>query len=674
MKTDNSLTHPFETTPFDQIKVEHYKPAIEKGIQITKSHIEKIKSLKDDPSFENTILALETASEELDRFVTLFYVVYSAHATEQHQKLAPQIATLLATLQNDITLDEILFKKIKSVHDKRKSLQLTQEESELLNNAYKSFTRNGSLLNKADKEKLRAIDQNLAKLIPQYSENVLAATNAFELHIEDKKELEGLPETAQEAAAELAKSKDKEGWVFNLQAPSLLPVLDFSKNRELRKKIWIALATRCCEEPYNNKDIIKNIITLRNKRARLLGYTSHAEYVLSDRMAESPQRVNTFLEELLTPSRIAIKKELAEIREYAKAHEGFEDIMGWDLRYLMESLRKEKYAYDEETLRSYFELESVYKGAFYLASKLYKIEFKEVQNIPLYHDEVKVFEVHDLQKNRHLGLLYMDFFPRETKRDGAWMTNIIQQGLYKKSIKRPHIGIVMNFTRPTETKPSLLTFNEVRTLFHEFGHALHGLLTQCTYRSISGTNVYWDFVELPSQFMENWILEKDVLDLFAKHYKTKEPLPMDLFKKVKASAQFMAGYQSLRQLSFATLDMSWHTTDPDKIQDVEDFEQSVMDNFRLTPHYAGAIQSCSFSHIFAGGYSAGYYSYKWAEVLDADAFEYFKENGLFNEKIALSFKTNILERGGSENPMTLYKRFRGQEPDPKALLRRDGLI
>lgn len=672
MNTDNPLIKPFETTPFDKIKIEHYKPAIDEGIKIAKSNIEKIKSLKDKPNFENTILALETASEDLDRSVSIFYVIYGVHATEEHQKLAPQISAQLAAFSNDITLDEILFEKVKLVYDKRETFNT--EESELLNKTYKSFTRNGAVLNKTDKEQLRAIDQNLAQLIPQYSENVLGATNAFELHITDEKELEGLPETSREAAAQLAKSKNKVGWMFSLQAPSLLPVLSFSKNRKLRKKLWIAFATRCCDGSYNNKKIIKNIVTLRNKRAKLLGYKSHAEYVLADRMAESPQKVNTFLEKLLVPSRSAVKRELSEIKEYAKAHEGFEDIMGWDLKYLMESLKKEKYAYDEETLRSYFELERVYKGAFDLASKLYKIEFKEVQNVPIYHDEVKVFDVHDTQRDKHLGLLYMDFFPRETKRDGAWMTDIIQQGLYKNSVKRPHIGIVMNFTRPTESKPSLLTFNEVRTLFHEFGHALHGLLTQCTYRSISGTSVYWDFVELPSQFMENWVLEKEVLDVFAKHYETGEPLPTDLFNKVKESAQFMAGYQSLRQLSFATLDMNWHTTDPDKIEDVEGFEKSVMDNFKVTPHYEGATQSCSFSHIFAGGYSAGYYSYKWAEVLDADAFEHFKENGLFNEKIAMSFKTNVLEKGGSEHPMTLYKRFRGKEPDPNALLRRDGLL
>lgn len=665
--------HHHEAFPFHEIKVEHFIPAIETGIVLAKQNIEKIKNNPEAPNFVNTIEALETASDELDRATNTYYVLFAAEASKELQALAPQVGQLHSQFSSDISLDPILFKRIKAVFDNRKNEQLNTEQERILEKLYKSFVRNGALLDDDRKSQLRKIDQELAVLGPKFAENTLSATNAYELHIENVEDVKGVPETALEAAAEEAEKRGKKGWVFTLQYPSYSPLVTYADNPEIRHKIWSGANARNYGDAYDNQDLVKKIATLRHQRALLLGFNSHADYTLEERMALSVDRVRSFLDRLLQVSRPAALRELEEL-EGLKKSEGHKDSLNpWDLSYYIEKLRKQKYELDQEELRKYFELQSVYNGAFKLAQKLYDLTFEPVDNVPVYHPDVVVYEVRDSKTHDYVGLFYMDFFPRETKKSGAWMTEIQGQGLWGQEVKRPHIGIVMNFTKPTKTKPSLLTFDEVSTFFHEFGHALHGLISKCRYRSVAGTNVYWDFVELPSQFMENWILEREVLDLFAAHYETKEPLPEDLYRKLKDSSKFMAGYYCLRQVRFGLLDMAWHAADPSGVLDVQSFENKATEPTRLLKHENNHI-SVGFNHVFAGGYSAGYYSYKWAEVLDADAFEYFKENGLFNGDVAKKFKENILMRGGSEHPMDLYKRFRGREPDPDALLRRDGLI
>ncbi len=660
--------------PFDQIKPEHFIPAIKSGIEEAKQNIEKIKSNSAKPDFTNTIVALETSSEHLDIAIGTYFVLFSAEAPQELQALAAEISQLHSAFASDISLDETLFNRVKTVYETIDKKALTPEQFQLLDKSYKSFARNGALLKGQDKEALRQIDQELATLTPKFSENVLAATNAFELLIDKESQLKGLPEDAKQAAAELAEKKGHPGkWMFSLQAPSYIPAVTYIDDSQIRKQITEAMAFKNFKDKFDNSEVVMNLIKLKHKRANLLGYKTHADYVLEERMAHTPIKVNTFLERLLKFSKPAALKDLSELEAIKKSTGSKEPLQRWDLSYYTEKLKMQKYDFDEEELRPYFELEKVYQGAFKLVGKLYGLSFSKVPDVPVYHNEVEVFEVKDKQ-GEHVGLFYMDFFPRETKRGGAWMTDFMAQGLFKGKIIRPHIGIVMNFTRPTKTKPSLLNFDEVSTFFHEFGHALHGLLSKCTYRSVAGTNVYWDFVELPSQFMENWVLEKEVLDLFAVHYQTGAKLPDDLYKKLKASSKFMAGYNSIRQLNFSILDMKWHSTDPSTIKDVESFEIASTQETQIMPRIPGSNASVSFSHIFGGGYSAGYYSYKWAEVLDADAFEYFKENGLFSEAVAKKFKENILERGGTEHPMELYKKFRGREPDPDSLLRRDGLI
>lgn len=665
--------HRHEAFPFHEIKVEHFIPAIETGISIAKQNIEKIKSNPESPNFINTIEALEIASDDLDRATNTYYVLFAAEAPKELQALAPQVGQLHSQFASDISLDPVLFKRIKTVFDSRKSEQLNTEQDRILEKLYKSFVRNGALLDDDKKSQLRKIDQELAVLGPKFAENTLAATNAYELLLENSEDVKGVPETALEAAAEEAEKRGKKGWVFTLQHPSYLPLVTYADKSEIRHKIWSAANGKNYGDAYDNQDLVKKIATLRHQRAQLLGFATHADYTLEERMALSVDRVRSFLDRLLQVGRPAALRELEELEALKKAEGHSDSLNPWDLSYYIEKLRKKKYELDQEELRKYFELQSVYNGAFKLANKLYDLTFEPVDNVPVYHPDVIVYEVRDSKTREYIGLFYMDFFPRDTKKSGAWMTEIQGQGLWGQEIKRPHIGIVMNFTKPTKTKPSLLTFDEVSTFFHEFGHALHGLISKCRYRSIAGTNVYWDFVELPSQFMENWILEREVLDLFAAHYETKEPLPDDLYRKLKDSSKFMAGYYCLRQVRFGLLDMAWHAANPSNVTDVQDFENKATAATRLLKNENNHI-SVGFNHVFAGGYSAGYYSYKWAEVLDADAFEYFKENGLFNGDVAKKFKESILMRGGSEHPMDLYKRFRGREPDPDALLRRDGLI
>ncbi|WII72847.1 M3 family metallopeptidase [Bdellovibrio sp. 22V] len=679
MNATNPLLKPFtnkdQAVPFDQIKVEHYLPALDEAIKIAKDKVAKIKSNPATPDFENTIVALEAASELPDKISLIYGNLEVAHADEALQALAKEIYPKLTAFASDVSLDDEIFKRVKTVYDNRATMNLNKEQTRLLEKTYLSFTRNGALLSADDKEKLRQIDQELSVLGPKFSENVLKATNAFEMVLDKKEDVDGLPEGILEGAAAMAEAKGHKGkWLFNLQIPSYLPFMTYAKNRALREKMWKAYSSRAFKGEFDNQNTVLKIVELRAKRAKLLGFSTHADFVLAERMAKSPQTVTEFLHKLLQASKTAGQKDVAELADFAKKIDGLADLKPWDIAYYSEKLKEEKYAFNEEDLRPYFKLENVVEGVFAHAKKLYGLTFKENKDIPVYHPEVKAYEIYEEKSGKYMGLFYTDFFPRETKKGGAWMTQFRGQGLIEGDMKRPHVSIVCNFTKPTPTKPSLLTYDEVRTLFHEFGHALHGMLSECTYPSLSGTNVYWDFVELPSQIMENWAGEKEGLDLFARHYETNETMPASLIEKLKASQKFQAGYMSCRQLQFGMMDMAWHSTDPATIKDVDAFEEKATAETRLFPKVEGSNNSCSFSHIFAGGYSAGYYSYKWAEVLDADAFEYFKEKGLFNQEVAQKFKENILSRGGTEHPMDLYKKFRGREPDPNALLRRDGLI
>jgi len=679
MTTQNPLLEKFvlkdQAVPFDLIKTEHFLPALDEAIKQAQTNIEAIKKNKAEPSFENTIVTLETCSELVERVVGIYGNLESSHATDAHRALAKDIYPKATAFSSDLSLDEEIFRKVKVVYDKRNSLDLNKEQAKLLEKTYLSFTRNGALLENEGKEKLRAMDQELSVLGPKYSENVLKATNNFEMLLDKKSDLEGLPEGVIEAAAHMAESKGHKGqWLFNLQMPSYLPFLTYSKNRALREKMWRASNSRAFNDTFDNQDNVKKIVTLRHQRAQLLGFKTHADFVLAERMAKDPATVKEFLTKLLEPSKGAAQRDFNEVVAFAKETDGLSEIQSWDFSYYSEKLKEKKYAFNEEDLRPYFKLENVVEGVFEHARRLYGLVFKESKTIPAYHPEVKIYEVFEEKTGKYISLFYTDFFPRETKKGGAWMTSFRDQGLLSGDVQRPHISIVCNFTKPTPTKPSLLSYDEVRTLFHEFGHALHGMLSDCTYRSLSGTNVYWDFVELPSQIMENWVGEKEGLDVFARHYETNAPIPADLVAKIKKASQFQSGWASLRQIQFGLLDMSWHSQDPSKITNVDEFEIAATLATRILPKIVGTNNSCSFSHIFAGGYSAGYYSYKWAEVLDADAFEFFKEQGLFNAEVAQKFKDNVLSRGGTEHPMDLYKKFRGREPDPQALLRRDGLI
>ncbi len=678
MTSDNSLlknfTTPDHSVPFDQIKVTDFIPALQAAIQEAKAHIELIKTNTAYPTFDNTILAIECCSERVDNIRSIFSNLEVAHATPELQALAKDFYPILSSFGSDISLDPIIFKKVQTVYENRSNQKISPEQNRLLEKTYNDLVRNGAMLTPENKERIRAIDQELSILGPQFSENVLKATNKFEMIIEKKSDLAGLPEGAVEAAMVAAEAKGHVGkWLFNLQAPSFIPFLTYAKTRSVREKMWRAYSSRAFRDEFDNQDNVKKIVQLRHDRAYILGFKTHADYVLAERMAKDTNTVNKFLKTLLTASKQAAQKDLDEVVKFGRDSESVMDFKPWDFGYFSEKLKEKKYSFNEEELRPYFQLEKVIEGVFEHARRLYGLTFQETKNVQPYHPEVKVYEIRDTL-NQYIGLFYTDFFPRETKKGGAWMTTFREQGMMYGAVQRPHVSIVCNFTKPTPSKPSLLSYNEVQTLFHEFGHALHGMLSTCTYRSIAGTNVYWDFVELPSQIMENWVAEKEGLDIFARHYQTGEPIPNDLMDKLKASQKYLAGWTSLRQVTFAMMDMTWHSTNPSQIKDVDAFEDLATSETRLMERISGTNSSCSFSHIFAGGYSAGYYSYKWAEVLDADAFEFFKEKGLFNPEVAESFRRNILSRGGTEHPMDLYKKFRGREPDPNALLRRDGLI
>ena len=674
----NPLLQPFNTphttSPFSKIENKHFKPAFKEAIAKAKAEIDMITEKSKEATFKNTIEALDFSGYTLDRLSSIFFNLNSAETNDKIQKIAQEVSPWLSEFSNDIRLNEKLFKRVKSVYDTRNNLDLTIEQSTLLDKKYKSFSRNGANLNDEDKIALREIDKNLSKLSLQFGENVLAETNAYQLHITEEHQLKGLPEGAKEAAKMVAKEKGLEGWVITLDYPSYIPFMTYADDRALREKLAKSFGARAFQNTKNdNQQIVLNIVKLRHQRANLLGYKTHAHFVLEERMAETPEKVLSFSNELLAKAKPAAKREFEQLSTFAKK-EGIDNIQKWDGAYYSEKLKKELFDLDQEALKPYFKLENVTEGVFMIAQKLFGLLFNEVNTIDKYHEEVKTYEVTNTSGD-FIAVFYADFFPRNGKRNGAWMTSYKSQWKADGENSRPHISIVCNFTKPTDSKPSLLTFNEVTTLFHEFGHALHGMLANTTYPSLSGTSVYWDFVELPSQLLENWCYEKEALDLFAKHYETHEPIPMELVQKIKDSSNFLEGMQTLRQLSFGLLDMQWHGAgDPTDIKNVKEFELKAFADTQLYPDVAENCMSTAFSHIFQGGYSSGYYSYKWAEVLDADAFEYFKENGIFNKEIAEKFAENVLSKGGTDKPMDLYKRFRGKKPNSDALLKRAGLL
>ncbi len=669
------FTTPFETVPFDQIKPQDFLPAIKEAIILAKKNIEDIKKNKEPESFANVVEALEFAGPEVDLISGIFFNLHSAETNDEIQAIAKDISPILTEYGNDISLDQELFLKIKKVWDSKEKFQLNAEQLMLLEKSYKSFVRNGALLNDQEKEVMRDISKQLSTLGLQFGDHILKETNDYLLLIENKSDLAGLPDDVIEAAAQTAKEKGHDGlWGFTLAYPSVIPFLTHASNRELRKKMYMANSTKGFKgDSLDNSEIVKSIAKLRFQKAKLLGYESHAHFVLEERMASNPKTVMSFIDNIVNHATAAAIVETDELKAYALKIDGIKDYQKWDNMYYAEKLKNEKFQVNDELLRPYFKLENVIDGVFQVAKKLYGLTFKQRNDIPVYHTDVKTYEVLD-EKNNHVAVFYADFHPRAGKRNGAWMTSFRGQKIVNNVNYRPHIAIVCNFTKPTPTKPSLLGFEEVTTLFHEFGHALHGMLANTQYETLSGTNVYWDFVELPSQILENWAYEKECLDLFAEHYETGEKIPADLIKKIKDSSSFLEGRATLRQLSFASVDMAWHAANPDKIQDIESFENSIMKHMDFLPTVAGTSISTAFSHIFAGGYSAGYYSYKWAEVLDADAFEFFKEEGIFNREVADKFREFVLSQGGSQHPMNLYVSFRGKEPNPEALLRRAGLV
>jgi peptidyl-dipeptidase Dcp len=664
---------PHGAYPFDVVSPQHFLPALEIAIESARRGLEDYKK-NPATDFHQVIVEKSNVTEQVDYVAGIFFNLHSAECSEELEKISPEMSEKLTRFGNDISLDPIIFAKIKACYDSRFNQGLSTEELMIIEKTYKSFVRNGALLADSEKDRMRTLDEKLAKLTLNFSQNVLKATNEYLLEIKDKKDLEGLPESLIEAASELAEKKGHAGsWCVSLDAPMVIPFLTYAKNRELRKKIFLANSSKAYGDKYDNQQILKEILELRAERAKILGFNTHADYVLEERMAMSPKKVMDFLEELFIKAKPHAQREFQKIQQLAQEIDGITDLQRYDSAYYSEILKKRELDFDDEMLRPYFKLENVVDGIFKVANKLYGLTFSEVSNIPKYHEDVRTFEVHDEDSGAFVGLFYTDFFPRPTKRAGAWMAGIKEQGMYQGKIERPHIMIVCNFTKPTKSRPSLLNLDEVLTLYHEFGHALHGLLSNVKYRDLSGTNVYWDFVELPSQIMENWVTEKECLDLFATHYETGEKIPDHLIEKIKSSGKFLEGLATLRQLSFSFLDMAYHTTDPSKISDISTFEADTLDRINLFPKIQGTIISTAFSHIFAGGYSAGYYSYKWAEVLDADAFELFQTSGIFNREVASKFREFILEKGGTEHPMSLYQKFRGQQPDVGALLRRAGL-
>ena len=670
--SENQTLH--GTMPFHLIKTEHYEPAILKGMEIHNQEIEAIINQTDAPTFANTIVALEKSGALLNQVSTVFGNLLSAETNDEMQAIAERIMPQLSEHSNNITLNEKLFARIKAVYDTTDKEQLGKEEQMLLQNTYDGFIRSGANLTPEQKERFRQISAEMSVLTLRFSQNNLKETNAYELALQAD-QLDGLPESALHAYAQTAQEKGKEGHIVTLQAPSFVPFMKYSQHRELREQLFMAYNTQCTHDnEYNNMEIVKKLVNLRLERAQLLGFQTAADYVLTRRMAEKSENVYKLLNQLLEAYTPTAHKEVEEVQALAKELEGEDfQLMPWDWAYYSEKLKEKKFNLNEEALRPYFELNNVISGVFGLATRLYGITFQENKEIPVYHPDVTAYEVFD-KDGSFLAVLYADFHPRAGKRSGAWMTSYKEQWKDENGNSRPHISVVMNFTKPSGDKPALLSFGEVNTFLHEFGHALHGMFANTTYQSLSGTNVYWDFVELPSQIMENFAIEKDFLNTFAKHYETGENIPEELIQRLVDASNFNVAYACLRQLSFGLLDMAWYTRTEPFEGDVRSYEKQAWSQTQILPSCKETCMTVQFSHIMAGGYSAGYYSYKWAEVLDADAFSLFQEKGIFNPEVANSFREHVLSKGGTEHPMTLYKRFRGQEPGIDALLKRNGIL
>ena len=665
---------PFETTPFHLIKTEHFEPAMEEGMKTHNREVDDIVNCTDAPTFSNTIVALEKSGALLDCVTTVFGNLLSAETNDELEALAERMMPRLSEHSNNISLNEKLFARIKQVYNQTDQQALSQEERMLLQNTYNSFIRNGANLAPEQKERFRQLSAELSVLTLKFSQNNLKETNRYEL-ILTSEQTDGLPASALDAYAQAAKEKEKEGYLVTLHAPSFVPFMKYSTNRALRQQLYMAYNTQCThDDEYNNLEIVQKLVNLRLERSQLLGFNTVADYVLSRRMAENSANVYKLLNELLDAYAPTAHQEVEEVQQLARELEGEDfELMPWDWAYYSEKLKEKKFNLNEEELRPYFELKNVIQGVFGLATRLYGITFEENPAIPVYHPDVKAYEVHD-KDGSFLAVLYTDFHPRASKRSGAWMTSYKEQWKDENGNSRPHVSVTMNFTKPSEEKPALLTFSEVNTFLHEFGHALHGMFADTTYQSMSGTNVYWDFVELPSQIMENFAIEKEFLNTFAKHYQTGENIPKEWIQRLIDASNFNVAYACLRQLSFGLLDMAWYTRTEPFEGDVRSYEKNAWEKAQVLPGVEETCMTVQFSHIMAGGYAAGYYSYKWAEVLDADAFSLFQEKGIFNAETANSFRENVLSKGGTEHPMVLYKRFRGQEPSINALLRRNGII
>lgn len=666
---------PFETPPFDRIMTEHYEPAFDEGIKQMETEIKDITDNPHPATFQNTVVALERCGKQLETVSSIFFNVLSAEANDEMMEISQRVSPKLSEHSNNIFLNEKLFGRIQSIYDQKDQQNLSTEDAKLLDDTYESFKEQGATLEKEEKERYRQLSAELSLLTLQFDQNALKDKNRFELLITDETELSGLPESARDAAAMLAKGKEKAGWLFNLSAPSYVPFMRYSTKRDLREKMYREyLSVGNKGDEFDNKEIIKKIINIRLEIAKLMGYKNYADYALVHTMAKNPANIYKLLNQLRDAYKPIAINEYNQVEGFALGTE--QDtitVMPWDWSYYSEKLRDIRFKVNDEMTRPYFELDNVKNSVFGLATQLYGITFKENKHIPVYHPEVDAYEVYDTD-GKFLAILYTDFFPRDGKQSGAWMNNIKAQYKDKEDKdSRPQIVIVMNFTRPTDTKPSLLSFDEVNTLLHEFGHSLHGMFAQGTYSSLSGTSVYRDFVELPSQIMENWLTEKEFLDQIAVHYQTGEKIPQDMIQRLVDASNFNTGYLCCRQLSFGFLDMAWHTLEQPFEGDVAQFEKKAWAPTVILPEVPEALMGTSFGHIFSGGYAAGYYGYKWAEVLDADAFAAFKTAGIFNKEIAKSFRENILSKGGTEDPAVLYKRFRGQEPTIDALLIRNGI-
>ena len=665
-------TAPHGAPQFTQITNEHYKPAFEQAVREARADIAAIVGNAQAPTFANTIEALEFSGRRLDRISNIFFNLNEAHTNDTMQALALELSPMLTEFSNDVSLDPKLFARVKAVYDRRESLGLNAEQRRLLEKTYKGFARSGAALSDGDKKIYRELTARLSELSLQFNQNSLAATNAFTLHVTDPAVVGELPDFVREGMAAEAKERGLDGWVVTLQIPSMVPFMTYSSNRALKEKLWRAYNTRCVGGEFDNSAIVEEIADKRLQLAGLLGYETYADYVLEERMAESSPTVNAFLAELLDRAVEAARRDVETVAGYARA-QGFDaELMPWDFGYYSEKLKHERYELSEELTKPYFQLENVRRGMFELANRLYGITLRENPEIPVYHPDVKAYEVFDADGS-FLAVLYMDFFPRASKRGGAWMTEFRQQGVENGVETRPLISVVYNFTKPTDSLPSLLTFDEVTTMLHEFGHALHGIFAAGTYPSLTGTAVYRDFVELPSQIMENWAYEKEFLDLFAVDYRTGEKMPAELIRRILDAKNYLAAYSHIRQVAYGLCDMAWHSISEPVKMPVVDFEKKAIARAQVLPYVDGQCTSTSFGHIFSGGYAAGYYSYKWAEVLEADAVSLFKEKGIFDRETAASFRENILSKGGSEHPMKLYVRFRGHKPDTQALFDKMGI-